>query len=79
MTDIWDRAQAAELRDREQALARHAADHPAVDPAQWRKRSSKWCKGPACGERIPDERRRAVPGVEFCVECQALKEHADER
>lgn len=24
-----------------------------------------------CGERIPEGRRRAVPGVRRCVECQA--------
>jgi len=23
-----------------------------------------------CGEPIPEERRQAVPGVQFCVECQ---------
>ena len=23
-----------------------------------------------CGERIPEARRRAVPGVRLCVECQ---------
>ncbi|OGQ91891.1 MAG: hypothetical protein A2289_10220 [Deltaproteobacteria bacterium RIFOXYA12_FULL_58_15] len=25
-----------------------------------------------CGEPIPEARRRAVPGVQMCVECQAI-------
>lgn len=27
-----------------------------------------------CGEDIPMERQRAVPGVQFCVHCQELSE-----
>ncbi len=30
-----------------------------------------------CGERIPEARRQALPGVEHCVKCQAeLEAHA---
>lgn len=73
MTDIYDQATAAEEQYRAQALAEQAAkmQGPAGD---WRERSAKWCKGVGCGERIPDERRRAVPGVELCVECQRVIE-----
>lgn len=27
-----------------------------------------------CGEDIPEARRKAVPGVRFCVACQAAKD-----
>lgn len=30
-----------------------------------------------CGEPIPEARRQAIPGVRFCVECQA--EHDEEQ
>ncbi|MBP6708415.1 MAG: TraR/DksA C4-type zinc finger protein [Candidatus Accumulibacter sp.] len=36
--------------------------------------SAKTCE--ACGGRIPAARRRAVPGVQTCVECQTLIERA---
>lgn len=36
--------------------------------------SAKWCTGAACGERIPDARRQAVPGVRLCAECQNFNE-----
>lgn len=29
-----------------------------------------------CGESIPEARRRAVPGVRLCIECQQGKDHA---
>lgn len=28
-----------------------------------------------CGEAIPLKRREALPGVECCVDCQAIREH----
>ena len=31
--------------------------------------SHAWCE--ECGDEIPDARRQAVPGVRFCVTCQA--------
>lgn len=27
-----------------------------------------------CGEPIPEPRRKALPGVQLCVDCQQLKE-----
>ena len=27
-----------------------------------------------CGEEIPERRRRAVPGVRTCVDCQSLRD-----
>jgi phage/conjugal plasmid C-4 type zinc finger TraR family protein len=73
VTDIYDQATEAEERYRAQALAEQAAKMQ-VPAGDWRELSAKWCKGAGCGQRIPDERRRAVPGVEFCVECQSVIE-----
>lgn len=70
--DVYDRATEAEELYRAQALAEQARRAPAA--GDWRALSAKWCKQAGCGERIPDERRRAVPGVEFCVECQSVIE-----
>jgi len=38
------------------------------------KESAKWCSAPGCGVRIPEARRKAVFGVQLCVECQAWNE-----
>lgn len=27
-----------------------------------------------CGDEIPPERQRAVPGVQYCIHCQGLQE-----
>lgn len=27
-----------------------------------------------CGEPVPEKRRRLIPGVSLCIECQAAKE-----
>ena len=75
--DFFDQATEAEERYRAQALAEQAAKAP--PPGDWRKLSAKWCRGIGCGERIPDERRRAVPGVEFCAECQTEIEQQQRR
>ncbi len=32
-----------------------------------------------CGEEIPERRRKALPGVRLCVECQAELERREER
>ena len=31
-----------------------------------------------CGDEIPEARRKAVPGVRLCVECQAEADSADD-
>lgn len=69
--DLEDRAQELEQQQRDDAIAKARGSPLQGD---WRRLSNKWCDGPACGERIPDERRRAIPGVKFCVECQTRRE-----
>lgn len=40
-------------------------------------KSPKRCK--SCDEVIPLERRKAMPGIVLCVECQSLNEQAERR
>ncbi|MCC7082178.1 MAG: TraR/DksA family transcriptional regulator [Burkholderiales bacterium] len=67
--DLVDRAQLAEAMHRDTALASHARQRPAAA-------SATHCEEPRCGIRIPEARRRAIPGVQRCVECQARIERA---
>ena len=39
-----------------------------------RGKSAKFCQEPSCGERIPAARRKAVPGVQLCIDCQSRAE-----
>lgn len=48
-----------------------------TEPLNWEALSAKWCE--RCGKRIPDERRRAHPGVEHCDECQGVELRAQTR
>ena len=76
--DVHDQATEAEELHRERALQAQMARAPAI-PADWEAKSAKWCTDAQCGERIPDERRRAIPGVKFCVECQERRELQERR
>lgn len=49
------------------ASRRHQVAHTSTDP---------YCE--ECGEEIPAQRRRALPGCPTCVDCQQLLE-ADKR
>ncbi|UTH73349.1 TraR/DksA family transcriptional regulator [Chromobacterium sp. IIBBL 290-4] len=67
MTDFYDRAQALEQRQREEALARQFArlDNGA---------SLSHCED--CAEPIPEARQRIVAGCTRCVQCQEDHEQA---
>ncbi len=72
MTDDIDRAQEREaqmLADalRDQARRSGLAGKTSAD-------SAEFCQARGCGEEIPDARRQKVPGVQFCVACQARRE-----
>ncbi|WP_337881771.1 TraR/DksA C4-type zinc finger protein [Chromobacterium haemolyticum] len=71
MTDLYDRAQELEQRQREQALARQAAASRAFGA------SLTHCDD--CGDDIPPLRREKVPGCTRCVECQTAAEKAQRR
>ena len=64
--DFADQASDREMADREFALAAQRAACSAGP-------SCSHCLD--CGEPIPAERQRAVPGVTLCVECQSSQEH----
>lgn len=72
MTDVFDRAQQREEEFRADALAeqqRRAGLTEAADSA-----SASHCR--VCDGLIPTARRRAVPGVQTCLECQTDLERA---
>ena len=37
--------------------------------------SAEFCQAPDCGERIPPARRKAVPGVQLCIDCAQEAEY----
>lgn len=71
MDDV-DRGQARAEEILADALAEQRRLHPIGSPADWESASARWCD--ACGDRVPDRRRRALPGVRLCVACQELAE-----
>ena len=70
MPDEFDQAALVELQFRDDALRKQARSHPIGDPARWQATSATHCLKDECGVAIPEERRKALPGVMFCVECQ---------
>lgn len=75
MSDLVDQAQELEERLRGAALEAHARRAGGRPPAEdFEIASAEFCESPRCGARIPEARRRAVPGVRLCIECQAREE-----
>lgn len=73
MTDPLDLAAELEADQRDHALAAQRQRAGLADPARWNDASLKWCAG--CGQRIPDERRQALPGVRLCTACARDADH----
>lgn len=69
MSDDIDRAQEREQEMRSDALAEHARH--TQTPAG---KSARRCV--ECDCAIPEGRRKAMPGVKTCVECQKVWERA---
>ncbi|WP_175857053.1 TraR/DksA C4-type zinc finger protein [Burkholderia anthina] len=61
---------ASDIEQQYRALAIAAATRHTRSTAE----SETFCQNEACGEPIPEERRRAVPGCRFCIECQERRE-----
>lgn len=74
MSDIFDRASELEQLQTERALSQQRERAQLGATGDWRKLSAKWCKTASCGERIPDARRAALPGVQVCVDCASHHE-----
>jgi phage/conjugal plasmid C-4 type zinc finger TraR family protein len=75
--DFVDIAGKEEERFRAESLKR--ALRPQASSEDWDALSAKWCNDARCGQRIPDARRKAIPGVQRCVECQAEQERRSAR
>ena len=72
MTDVFDRAQAIDQAEWE---ARNLNRLPL--PTDWQGLSRMRCAG--CGQCIPEDRRKAVPGVQLCLSCQTDTEHFEQQ
>lgn len=72
MTDVFDRASAREDEFREDALEEEARHDPCRGKSYLD--SARNCR--ICDEPIAEGRRRAVPGVQTCFDCQTDLEHA---
>lgn len=66
MSDIVDQAQELEEAERDDGLA---DVRRRIREGDWRELSAHECE--SCGESIPEARREAVVGVQYCVDCQA--------
>lgn len=62
MSDPMDRVQAREEEMRSDALVEHRRRRPTYAD------STRECR--ICDEAIPEDRRKALPGVNTCIECQ---------
>ncbi|MFA7269871.1 MAG: TraR/DksA C4-type zinc finger protein [Sterolibacterium sp.] len=62
-----DQAQAFELGEYECTQRRAIMTLPTAP-------SAKYCTAPSCGDEIPEARRKAIPGVLYCADCQARRE-----
>ena len=69
--DAVDRAQEREDIHRQAALNHVKQQQQSAKP------SREYCL--ECDDLIPAERRRAIPGVELCTECQSMQEQRSVR
>lgn len=73
MTDVFDRATDREEEFRADSIEAWARRRNAAN-ATLGDKSAPHCR--VCEERIPVARRRAVPGVQTCIECQKELEYS---
>jgi hypothetical protein len=69
MPDDFDLASVFEEQYRAFVLAAGTRPIP-TEPAE----SERYCVNEACGVEIPQERRDAISGCRFCIECQKRRE-----
>lgn len=67
-----DRAQKHELDEYVRNQARGIMTLPTAP-------SAKYCTDTRCGDEIPEARRLAIPGVQYCAECQQHREQQQSR
>lgn len=66
---------ASDIEEQYRALAIAAATRHVRSTVE----SEVFCQNEACGELIPEERRRAIPGCRFCIECHERRERVINR
>ncbi|SFH12655.1 transcriptional regulator, TraR/DksA family [Pseudomonas sp. NFACC45] len=66
-----DRASELEAIHNETSLAAHLAQREILTGP-----SAEFCQMPDCEMPIPEGRRLALVGVQFCAECQARRDRA---
>lgn len=79
MADEADRASDLEAWQRDNALREQRTRAGIAEPGAWQRLSAKFCVEPECEEPIPEERRRALPGVQRCVACAQRRERQGAR
>lgn len=79
MPDEFDRASEHEQRLRDDALRRQGLRARLGDADDWERISALHCVNEGCGVEIPEARRKALPGVLFCVDCQQQSEKRKNR
>lgn len=68
MPDFIDHASAQEAKFNEVAIAHQLARGKSQDQRE----SAKYCI--ECGDKIPEARRRAISGCQYCTSCQEMLE-----
>lgn len=68
MTTPTDLAQQFELAEYIETQRRAIMPKPVRE-------SAKYCRDVSCGAEIPEARRKAVPGTQYCAECKARRQH----
>lgn len=79
MPDDFDRAAERELQIRDDALRQQGLRAGLGDASDWNRLSSAHCLAGHCGTEIPEARRKALPGVKYCIECQQMLERKGKR
>jgi len=79
MPDEFDRASEREQQHRDDALLEQGRRFKLGDAKDWRSLSALHCVAEGCGVRVSDARRKALPGVKFCIDCQEQRERRGKR
>ncbi|HAF00398.1 MAG TPA: hypothetical protein DCG63_03800 [Methylophilaceae bacterium] len=74
--DDLDRAQELEMMQRQEAIAKQQKRFAALSSIPGAETALDCLQ---CGVEIPEKRRRAIPGIMVCVDCQTLNEKEDKR
>jgi phage/conjugal plasmid C-4 type zinc finger TraR family protein len=74
VTDFVDRATDRADVFLRQCLEEQRRTAALGDEGDWQRLSAEHCVNVHCGDPIPEQRRRALPGVRLCLECAVDRE-----